>query len=50
LHTVHRLDRLTSGVLIFARTPSAARELEKQMVARELSKHYLCKVVGKFPE
>ncbi|CAG0917437.1 unnamed protein product [Notodromas monacha] len=49
LHTVHRLDRLTSGVLIFARKLETARMLEDQMRSRELKKEYLCKVVGKFP-
>jgi lysosomal alpha-mannosidase len=28
LHTVHRLDRLTSGVLLFCKTARKSREME----------------------
>eukprot|EP00126_Sphaerothecum_destruens_P010048 Sdes_comp20668_c1_seq1m16014 len=50
LHVVHRLDRLTSGVLIFARTPQAARALELQIRGRMVQKEYICRVRGEFPE
>ena len=49
LHTVHRLDRLTSGVLIFARSASKSREMEALISGREVHKEYVAKVVGEFP-
>eukprot|EP00056_Hartaetosiga_gracilis_P013370 m.220787 g.220787 ORF g.220787 m.220787 type:complete len:447 (+) comp13835_c4_seq2:845-2185(+) len=50
LYTCHRLDRLTSGVLVFAKTVSAATVMEKALKARDVKKTYLCRVVGKFPK
>ena len=50
LRTVHRLDRLTSGLLIFGRTAGKTRELEQQIRTRQVSKEYVCRVEGKFPE
>ena len=35
LHTVHRLDRLTSGVLIFSKSSAKARVMEQLIKARE---------------
>jgi len=49
LHTMHRLDRLTSGVVILARTKAASEEFTKQMTACELQKEYLARVKGDFP-
>ncbi|EDV26051.1 uncharacterized protein TRIADDRAFT_1807, partial [Trichoplax adhaerens] len=49
LHTIHRLDRLTSGILIFARTLQKAQELEKQVRDRQIEKQYVCRVDGEFP-
>ena len=46
---VHRLDRLTSGLLIFAKSVGSARRFEKQIKARLVSKEYLCRVQGEFP-
>ncbi|CAI6359454.1 unnamed protein product [Macrosiphum euphorbiae] len=50
LKTIHRLDRLTSGVLMFGRTQNRARTLESQIRARVVNKEYVCRVEGKFPE
>ena len=50
LHTVHRLDRLTSGVLIFSKTSAKARAMEQLIKAREVQKEYVCRVVGEFPD
>jgi 23S rRNA (cytosine1962-C5)-methyltransferase len=41
LAIVHRLDRETSGVLVFARTALAARELTAPFAARTVRKRYL---------
>ncbi|MCA9538330.1 MAG: tRNA pseudouridine(65) synthase TruC [Myxococcales bacterium] len=50
VHAVHRLDRGTSGVLLFARDREAARALSEQFVARTVQKTYLALVRGHPPE
>ncbi|XP_031563039.1 RNA pseudouridylate synthase domain-containing protein 2-like [Actinia tenebrosa] len=49
LYTVHRIDRLTSGILIFAKTLKKAQELEEQVRERRIRKEYVCRVQGDFP-
>ena len=41
-YTIHRLDRPTSGVLLFAKDPVTARAMSEQFAARETEKTYLC--------
>lgn len=41
LHPVHRLDRITSGLVLFARHAEAAREFGRMFEAGEISKCYL---------
>jgi len=48
LHVVHRLDRLTSGVQILARSASSARSLAQDIKDGDASKVYLARVVGEF--
>ena len=48
LHVTHRLDRLTSGVQILARTAASARRLSQDIKEGETEKVYLARVVGKF--
>ncbi|KAG9336320.1 hypothetical protein JZ751_002667, partial [Albula glossodonta] len=50
LHTVHRLDRLTSGVLMFARTLEVSKRLDQLVRDRQLEKEYVCRVEGEFPD
>lgn len=50
LHTVHRLDRLTSGVLLFARTLEVSKKLDQLVRDRQLEKEYVSRVDGEFPE
>ncbi|XP_030384802.1 RNA pseudouridylate synthase domain-containing protein 2 isoform X2 [Scaptodrosophila lebanonensis] len=50
LRTIHRLDRLTSGLLLFGRTPNKARQLEQQIRNRQVQKEYVCRVEGNFPD
>ncbi|XP_066596997.1 pseudouridylate synthase RPUSD2-like isoform X2 [Prorops nasuta] len=50
LRTIHRLDRLTSGILLFGRTPKKARQMEHQIRYRQVHKQYVCRVEGEFPE
>jgi tRNA pseudouridine32 synthase/23S rRNA pseudouridine746 synthase/23S rRNA pseudouridine1911/1915/1917 synthase len=47
LGLVHRLDRPTSGVMVLARTSSAARRLSKQFRERTAEKTYLALVEGR---
>jgi 23S rRNA pseudouridine1911/1915/1917 synthase len=42
LHVVHRLDRATSGLLVFARTREAERALQMQFRRREVERLYVC--------
>lgn len=49
LGVVHRLDRPTSGVLIFARTSKALERMNKQFKERKVQKIYWA-VVKKIPE
>src|SRR5207249_10993156 len=44
--TVHRLDRPVSGVLVWAKTPKAARRLAEQVARREAQKEYWAVVAG----
>lgn len=46
VYPVHRLDRPTSGILVFARDPETARRLGLAMMAGEVSKTYLTMVRG----
>lgn len=50
LRTIHRLDRLTSGLLLFGRSPNKARQLEHEIRNREVQKEYICRVEGEFPD
>lgn len=50
VYPVHRLDKPTSGVLVFARDAQTARILGKTMMAGEVSKCYLAMVRGWTPE
>ena len=47
---VHRLDRDTSGVMIFALTPHAQRHLGLQFEKRQTKKTYVARVWGNLPE
>ncbi|MGJ8682823.1 tRNA pseudouridine(65) synthase TruC [Paraglaciecola sp.] len=47
---VHRLDRPTSGVLLFALSPSIARILNEQFSQQSIQKTYLAIVRGHAPE
>lgn len=47
---VHRLDRDTSGVMIFALTPAAQRHLGLQFEKRQTKKTYVARVWGEMAE
>ncbi len=44
--TVHRLDKETSGVMVFARTKEAHKELNRQFLEKEVDKTYHAIVSG----
>ncbi len=46
VRTVHRLDRVVSGLMVLGRTPQAASELSRQVREREFDKEYLAVVHG----
>lgn len=41
LHTVHRLDKVTSGLLLFAKTPNTAKDISRQFRDRLVEKYYI---------
>lgn len=47
---VHRLDRETSGALVFARTREALRFLQQRFKSHEIEREYLAIVEGEPPE
>ena len=46
---VHRLDKDTSGLLLAAKNPTTASELESSFETGKVKKEYLCLVVGRLP-
>ena len=46
VRTVHRLDRVVSGLMVLARTPQAASELSRQIREDTFEKEYLAVVHG----
>lgn len=50
VRTVHRLDRVVSGLMVLARTKKAAAELSRQIREDRFEKEYLAVVHGKVEE
>lgn len=46
LAIIHRLDQPVAGILVFAKTPFAAKELNKQLTSSGFGKHYYALVQG----
>ena len=46
----HRLDKDTSGVLVFGKNERTSAELENQFESGDNDKQYLCLVVGRLPK
>lgn len=46
VRTVHRLDRVVSGLMVLARSPEAASELSRQIREQSFEKEYLAVVHG----
>ena len=49
-YTIHRLDRPTSGVILFGKDKSVAKAMNLQFAEREVNKTYLCMCRGYVPE
>ncbi|OQR97978.1 hypothetical protein THRCLA_06819 [Thraustotheca clavata] len=49
LFPVHRLDRLTSGLLVLAKSAAKAQVMSEQLIDRSMQKFYVAKVAGHFP-
>ena len=49
-HIVHRLDRDTSGLLVFARSEDVAHAIKAQFEARKPTRRYVAIVAGVLPE
>ena len=49
LAVIHRLDQPVKGILVFAKTPFAAKELNKQLTSHGFGKYYLAHVEGTLP-
>lgn len=47
---VYRIDRLTSGIVLFAKNFKLAKVLDQHIKNRTAEKTYICRVVGNFPE
>ena len=43
---VHRLDRPTGGIMVFAKTSKSAKRLCEQITTKDFQKKYLCVVCG----
>lgn len=50
VYPVHRLDRATSGALLFAFDPGTARRMQEKFAAGEVTKRYVALVRGIPPE
>ncbi|CDR98764.1 related to DRAP deaminase RIB2 [Sporisorium scitamineum] len=50
VYTTNRLDRLTSGIMVCSTKKETASRLGAQFAAGQVSKAYVCRVRGKFPE
>jgi 23S rRNA-/tRNA-specific pseudouridylate synthase len=48
LYTIHRIDRLTSGLVVLAKTSAAAKEWGQAIQQRDCEKVYLARVKGRF--
>jgi 23S rRNA pseudouridine1911/1915/1917 synthase len=46
IYTVHRLDKDTSGIILFARTEESHKQLSQLFEGREMEKYYLGLVYG----
>lgn len=46
---MHRLDKLTSGLLLISKSQAVATKFQKELLNHTIEKVYIARVVGKFP-
>lgn len=49
-YPVHRLDRVTSGIIVMAKTKEASIRFGEYLTSHTIEKTYIARVVGEFPE
>lgn len=47
---LHRLDKLTSGLLLLSKSQELATKFQKDLVNHQVEKMYIARVTGKFPD
>ena len=47
---VHRLDRVTAGIIVMSKSEKAAKTFAEMIKQNKISKTYVARVVGSFPE
>jgi len=50
IYPAHRLDRNTSGLVLFAKNEEALKILEEKIQTKQIKKYYKCHVLGKMPK
>lgn len=50
VYVIHRLDKETSGLIVFAKSERGFQALKSQLEEREIHRRYLALVTGKFEE
>jgi 23S rRNA-/tRNA-specific pseudouridylate synthase len=50
LHVLHRLDAVTSGLLLLAKDSHTARQIGAQITNKQVRKEYVARVQGRFPD
>ena len=50
IHLINRLDRETSGIVLFAKSSATAKYLSNLFMTKQISKEYVAAVHGIFPE
>lgn len=50
MQVINRLDRLTSGLMLFGRNTETTKKFHKEMNERQIKKEYVCRVDGEFPK
>ena len=50
LYVVHRLDKVTSGIIVFGKSKEAAQKFRALLSDDKIHKTYLARVIGVFPE
>lgn len=49
LYVLHRLDRLTSGIILFAKNKEKSIKFHEESINEKMKKMYYARVKGNFP-